>query len=500
MVAAPNVRRNIVSNFLGNIWTGAMGLTFIPLYIKFLGIGSYGLIGAYTSIRVVLAVLDMGISTTLNRELARLSVVNSASQEARDLLRTFEILYWGAGVLVGTGLAASAPLIARHWFKTQGVPVKTVEQALMIMGLVLAVEWPLALYFGGLMGLQRQVLLNEVRAGAATVRGGGAVLVLWLISPTIQAYFSWQIIVTAAQTAVMAACLWKSLPQTKQPATFRKELWMTKQGFAGGVAGITLLATILTQLDKAVLSKALALEMFGYYAFAATVAGALSYLATPIFSALFPRLSQQVERGKQADLAQLYHKSCQLMSVAVLPLAILVALFSKQLLSLWVSDPVTVKNTHLLVSLLIAGTSLNSIMLVPLALQFAHGWTRLSLYKNVVSVALFIPLLVWLVVHYGSTGAAIAWIALNAGYFLFEVPIMHRRLLKDEMWRWYGYDIGIPSLIALSSGLVSRILMPEGATVSVRLVWLGLTGLLALFFAALATSSTRKLLLELSAL
>jgi hypothetical protein len=48
-------------------------------------------------------------------------------------------------------------------------------------------------------------------------------------------------------------------------------------------------------------------------------------------------------------------------------------------------------------------------------------------------VLLFVPLLLWLIAHYGAAGAALAWIALNARYFLFEVPFMHRRLLKGGM-------------------------------------------------------------------
>ena len=477
-----------------------MSLAFLPLYIKFLGIESYGLIGTYASLRALLAVLDLGLSTTLNRELAQLSAMKEGNQEARDVVRTFEVIYWGAGGLIGTGLVGLAPVIARHWLKAQGLPVATVGQALMIMGVVFAVDWPGALYAGGLMGLERQVLLNGVRATAASFRAGGAVLVLWFISPTIQAYFIWQIVATGLQTLVLAACLWASLPAAGHRAALRKRLWVNKQRFAAGMMGITLLATILTQSDRVVLSKLLALDMFGYYAFAATVGGALSYIAAPVFSGLFPRLSQAVMVSREDELAALYHKGCQLASVAVLPIWIVVALFSKQLLSLWVRQPVVVEHTSLLLSLVVSGTALNSLMLLPLALQLAHGWTRLSFFKNVVAVVTFVPMLVWLVLRFGSIGAAIAWIALNAGYVLVEVPLMHRRILKEEMWRWYYDDVGIPFIIVLTIGLISRMFMPPSAPFLITVLWLSLTALLALFFAALATPFPRKWLLEFSVL
>lgn len=40
-------KRNLIANYLGQSWTALMGLAFIPLYIKYLGIEAYGLIGLF---------------------------------------------------------------------------------------------------------------------------------------------------------------------------------------------------------------------------------------------------------------------------------------------------------------------------------------------------------------------------------------------------------------------------------------------------------------------
>jgi len=94
-------------------------------------------------------------------------------------------------------------------------------------------------------------------------------------------------------------------------------------------------------------------------------------------------------------------------------------------------------------------------------LQLAYGWTKLSFYKNIIAVTIFIPLLIGLVTKYGAMGGAVAWIILNMGYILFEIPIMHHRLHKGEMWNWYLFDIGIPLLVTFSIGIFSRIIMPH---------------------------------------
>ena len=49
------VKRNIIPNYAGAFWTALMGLVFVPLYIKFMGIESYGLIGIFASLQAILS-------------------------------------------------------------------------------------------------------------------------------------------------------------------------------------------------------------------------------------------------------------------------------------------------------------------------------------------------------------------------------------------------------------------------------------------------------------
>ena len=62
---------NLVANFAGQGWTAIMVLAFVPLYLKFLGIEAYGLIGFYAMLQAAFQILDLGLSQTINREMAR---------------------------------------------------------------------------------------------------------------------------------------------------------------------------------------------------------------------------------------------------------------------------------------------------------------------------------------------------------------------------------------------------------------------------------------------
>jgi len=168
------------------------------------------------------------------------------------------------------------------------------------------------------------------------------------------------------------------------------------------------------------------------------------------------------------------------------------ALFSEELLLLWFGDAPTVAGTHLLVSLLVTGTALNALVTLPYALQLAHGWTALSFYKNVISIAVFVPLLFWLIDRYGAVGAALAWIGLNAGYLLFEIPLMHRRLLRGSMGRWYMMDVGLPVVLCFGIGLIARFAMPSGLPDYGILLWILSAFALCFLCVALAMPHTRE--------
>jgi O-antigen/teichoic acid export membrane protein len=484
------LRRNILANFAGSIWQAVMVLAFIPLYIKFMGVESYGLVGIFATLQGVLVVLDMGLSATLTREMARLAVRRDSAQEMRNLLRSLESIYWCVAIAIGVAVVSLAPFIAHDWIKPGHLSRDVMVNAIRTMGLAVALQWPASLYTGGLMGLQRQVLLNAVNIAASTLRYAGAALVLWLISPSVQAFFSWQMIAGLTTTCALAVFLWRELPAGRTPV-FQIHLIHRVWRFAVGMSAITILATILMQLDKIILSRMLTLEAFGYYTLAGMVAMSLYRLIGPVFSAVYPRFTQLVVVGDEQELKVLYHRSSQFMSVLILPATLVVAMFARELLLLWTRSSSVATQSHLLLSILICGTALNGIMTVPYALQLAHGWTRLTLYTNLVAVVALVPMIVFMTRRYGALGGASVWVILNAGYVFIAVHFMHRRLLKSEKWRWYWQDVGVPLAASAVVAGLSRSLVREPMSDVMMVLTVALISVATLSAAAMATPTTR---------
>jgi O-antigen/teichoic acid export membrane protein len=454
------VRRNVIANFAGQIWTALIGIGFVPVYIRWMGIEAFGLVGLFLTLQAAAALFDPGLAGTLNRELAR----GAGADAGRDrrLLRTLEILYWPIGGLLGASLASAAPWIASAWLHPVSLDTRQTVDALRLMALALACQWPSLLYSSGLNGLQHQVAGNLLAGAFATVRGAGVLLPMWTIGPTLNVFFAWMACAALAQSAVQAWLLWRLLPSAAATPRFDWALMKSVGRFSAGITGIGALSFLLLQADRLILSRLLPLDRFGIYALAATVALMFSKSSQPWFAAVYPRLSQLHASHDPRSLGEAYHGACQWVALTVLPASVALAIYAEPLLMLWSRNPSLAAAAAPVFSVLIVGYALNGLMTMPYALQLAVGWTRLAFFTNAISVCLLVPSIIWLNERFGMIGAATAWPLLNAGYLLIAVPLMHRKILPHDLRRWYLSDVG-PALLVNGALAAAALALPAAA-------------------------------------
>ena len=138
----------------------------------------------------------------------------------------------------------------------------------------------------------------------------------------------------------------------------------------------------------------------------------------------------------------------------------LVRLHFVRILESWTAKPLHLAHTDRLLMLLALGTAANAQREHPDALQLASGWTKWAFYQNIFTLCLQIPLTIWLGARLGAVGVASVWLLVNGSYLLIMIPIMHRRLLRGEMARWYCQDVGLPLLAAVSITGLARLWQP----------------------------------------
>jgi O-antigen/teichoic acid export membrane protein len=487
------LKRNLIANYLGQGWVALMSWAFIPLYIKYLGIESYGLIGLFAVLQTWLVLLDIGMTPTLGREMARFTGGAHTAQSIKDLLRSIELVALAVAIAIAAGVWAASGWLARNWLKAENLPATAVAQAFALMGVLAAIRFIEGIYRSSILGLQRQVFFNVVNSAMATLRGAGAVAILVWISPTIEAFFWWQGVVSLLNVCLLAWATYQALPRANRVARFSLQALRGIGRFAGGMMGITFLALLLTQVDKILLSKLLALSDYGYYMLASTVAGALYVVIAPVCQAWFPRLSELHARQDQPGLVASYHQGAQLVSVTMGSAAVILIVFAEQILYLWTQDAELAHRTAPLVRLLALGNLLNGLMWIPYYAQLAHGWTGLATRINLIAVLIILPAILWATPLFGAEGAGWVWVCLNAGYVLIGVHFMYRKILRSEKWRWYKDDLIQPLGAAALAALIVHELIPSGKLpVFFQLLFLCGTSGAVLSTAAMAAPIIRK--------
>jgi O-antigen/teichoic acid export membrane protein len=432
------VSKNVLVNFLGRGWGAFLSIAFTPLYIKFLGMEAYGLIGVFITLQALLGILDMGLGTAANREMAVLSASEGNLPKIRNFVRTLEWIYWAMAICIAIAVGLSAYPIAHIWIKPQTLQPHEITAAIILMGVVLAVQWPTGLYGGALMGLQQQTSLNVLTALFSTVRSVGAVLILWKVSSSVISFFVWNAFVIVIQTLVIAWYLWRQIRQTNHKPVFEKKLLYEARKFAVEMSGITLMAVAFTQLDKVVLSRVLTLQSFGYYYAASVAAGSLYILISPIFSAIFPKFSQLVSQKEREQIRSLYDQASQLMAITILPLMMILIFFSYDLLLIWTHNKLTAESGVVVLGLLAVGNALNGLMNVPYALQLATGDAKPVLKINACLITISTPAVIFLANRWGGEGAAIAWVGYTLAFWIINTFIVNKQFpdldIRSLIW------------------------------------------------------------------
>ena len=117
------IRRNIIANAIGGTATLLLNLLVTPFLLKILGAEAYGLLGLIASLQIVFAVLDLGLSTTIVREIA--SDTSTGRADTHALVSTLALVYWGIALALGVTLFLSADWIVTRWLHLRDLRPRT---------------------------------------------------------------------------------------------------------------------------------------------------------------------------------------------------------------------------------------------------------------------------------------------------------------------------------------------------------------------------------------
>ncbi len=491
------IRSALVISLFSRGWSAALALFAVPLYLRFLGVEAYGVVGVFTSLSILVGFLDLGLGATLTRELARFSSKANTLIECRDSLRTFELAYVLIALMIGSLIVLLSGPVAQYWVKAQDLERSAIANSLALAGIALACQWPTNLYNAGFAGIHKQVQLGVATIFFGTFRVSLTLVTVWMTS-SLESFFWAQMLSALLQSLGMRWLLWNNLQLSGHSSKPRLSIIRRSLRFAGGMAGITFTSIILTQTDKVILSNILSLTDFGVYVVAGTLATGIYIIIGPMFSVIYPRFSSLTDSVETKKLVDLYHSSSQTMAVLVIPIAFVIAMFADEILYLWTGDIDTSTKGALTLGFLIAGNAINGLMNIPFAVQLAFGWTRLAFWLNVVFIIVLAPGIWWGVTQYGAPGGAAVWLMLNSLCLLIVPHLMHSRVLTGQMKYWY-LNTAIKPLAVLVPFIYISHVFPRFVEKDTSLIYIFVFWMILFVVMAITLPKTRLMLLSRTA-
>ena len=474
-----SLRRNILSSYVSQFYVTTIGIIMVPMYVKYMGAEAYGLVGFFAMLQAWFQLLDVGLTPTMSREASRYRGGATDALSLRRLLRALEGIFIVVALLGATAIVAGADSITRQWLKVQQLPQDEVSHAIMLMAFIIALRWICSLYRGAISGFERLVWLNGFNSAIATARFVFVIPLFILVGTSPIHFFAYQLVIAIVELVVLVAQTYHLLPKLDEKGRTPWQ-WQPLQDvlkFSLSVAFTGSVWVLVTQTDKLILSNLLLLSDYAYFTLAVLVSGGILVISTPISGALLPRMTRLNAEQDEVGLIRLYRNATQLVGMAAIPAALVLAFFPEQVLWAWTGDAVAASKAAPVLTLYAFGNGLLVLAAFPYYLQFAKGDLKLHMIGNAVFVVIFIPLLIWAVNGYGMVGAGYAWIIANLLPFVVWLPIVHRRFVKGLHRKWLLIDVLPIALLptALAFGLQQLLEWPTSRViVALELVMIGL--------------------------
>lgn len=462
-----SLKRNILANYASQIYVTLIGIVMVPMYLKYMGAEAYGLVGFFAMIQVWFGLLDMGLTLTLVRETSRLRVGAVDPLTYRHSVRALELIFICVGIVGGALMFFNSASIGSSWLNVQQLDMATVTTSLQLMAFAVAMRWMSGLYRGIVSGVEDFVWLGGFNAFIATWRFIGVIPLLVWLGGTPLVFFGFQFALGLIELFVLFLKAGRLLPELPNDKNFD---WSLKIFFLSvrrtltfsiGISFAALVWVMMTQVDKLLLSKLLSLADYGIFTLSVLAASGVSLFAGPLSNALLPRLARLHAQGDEAGLILLYKKMTRAVVVIVVPISLLLALFSEKILFVWTGNLVVAVKGGFVLSLYALGNAVLAAAAFPYYLQYAKGELRLHLIGTGLFLLAFIPSLLLLTQTYGVIGAGYAWLVANILYLLLWTPVVHKKFAKSQHWQWLVEDVVLPSRYSVFALLAFAVFMTK---------------------------------------
>lgn len=394
--------QNVVSNYLAMVWMGGVNLLLIPVYLRYLGGGHWGIVAICLAMQAVFGLLDAGLSQIMPRDIAR----RDGKERARSYL-IYERAYWALGLIGFFVGQLCVPLLMAHWFVFDVSQSEELELSLRLVFIQFVFVLANSANAGYWNGTQQQRLANIRQCAFGTAKHllALSLLVFWQARPWVY---------IASFAGVSALEWWCNRRQIRNALDAGGLAPLTLSDFkvlmqeAGALILAVLIGMAAVQTDRIVLSGAVDARSFGVYVIVANMGLVFMQLNYPLTRAFMPKLASKAD-GERKLFAWLLAGAAV---SSALP-ALVLGVFAPWVLRVWLGNDVATELGVVPLRLILMAVVLNAGYQVIYQKILLEGAARLTLKINMCALLLVVPACILLVPKIGIAAGGVAWVLLT---------------------------------------------------------------------------------------
>jgi len=396
---------NMLLNLIGQGLPLLVGVVSVPFIIRGLGTDRFGLLSLYWLVLGYFAIFDLGLGRATTKFVAE-ALGKGEEKEIPRIAWTSVTVQALFGLLGSMVLIALTPLLVG---RILNVPPELIGEA-KVMFYILAPSVPIILISSSFQGIleafQRFDLVNAVKIPSST---------LTFLLPLLGLYFGFRLpgIVMLTLLARIGALLvyimldFRIMPQLRKYSG-SLSLFPHLFSFGGWVTVTNIVGPILVYLDRFLIGSLLSMASVAYYSAPYEMVTRLSIISTSLSVTLFPAFSSLEGVENKEKIGTIFARSVKYILLTLGPVVLIVMLFARDILGLWLGTEFLLESTIVL-QVLALGVLINSLAHTPFALLQGVGRPDLPAKFHLFELLIYIGIAWLLVSKWGINGAAMAW-------------------------------------------------------------------------------------------
>jgi len=369
----------------------------IPFVIQGLGTERFGLLSLAWVVLGYFAIFDLGLGRATTKFVAE-ALGRGDEKEVPSLVWTSVTIQAIMGIAGGLVLAGVTPFLVD---RILNVPLELMDEARITFHL-LALSVPIVLISGSFQGVleafQRFDLVNAIKVPTSC---------LSFLLPLVGVLLGFNlpgIVVLILLTRLGALIAFLSLniriiPQLRKYAG-SLSLFPRLFFFGGWIAISNIVGPILVYLDRFLIGSLISMAAVAYYSTPYEMVTRLGIISSSLSITLFSAFSTLGATDNKDKISIIFARSIKYVLLAVGPITLVVALFARDILKIWVGVDFSMESTVVL-QVLALGVLVNSLAHAPFALLQGVGRPDLPAKFHLFELFFYVGI-AWLLISNGA--------------------------------------------------------------------------------------------------